>query len=92
MKLITDSADAWEVRFKVWEFMQRNELFGRSHETLPLDEQRRLASKRMYAIFNEKIFGMEEYMMKPELGPKFSSAVGAFEPSISGEMKQIQNF
>ncbi|KAG5667018.1 hypothetical protein PVAND_015020 [Polypedilum vanderplanki] len=83
MRLITDPLPVWEVKYKVWDFMQKNPLFGRSHETLPLDEQRKIATKRAFSIFNEKIFSIEQYLETPELGQKFSTAITAFDPSIS---------
>ncbi|XP_070504426.1 peroxisomal acyl-coenzyme A oxidase 3-like [Chironomus tepperi] len=83
MKLIVDSAATWDVKFRVWNFMEGHPLFKRSHETLPMDEQRRLASKQVFTLYNEKLYGMQEYIENPELSVKYSTAIGAFEPSIS---------
>lgn len=83
MKLIADSAAAWDLKFKVWNFMEQNPLFKKSHETLSLDEQRRLAQMRVFTIFNENIYGIQNYLETPELGPKYATAIGSFDPSVS---------
>ena len=83
MKLIVDSAAAWDINFKVWNFMKGHPLFKKSHETLPLDEERRLAMQRTYVLFNENIYGPQEYFENPELSVKYNTAVKAFDPSLS---------
>jgi acyl-CoA oxidase len=82
MRLIMDSIDAWELRMKLWTFMENSPIFARTFETPSLDEQRRLASKRVFTLAKEKIIDIAMYFEKPELGPKYSTAIGSYDPSI----------
>ena len=63
--------------------MENNPLFARSNETLPLDEQRHLTTKKVYSLFNEKIYGIEQYLAQPHLSGKFNSAMISYDPSVS---------
>lgn len=52
---------------RAWKMFESDPLFRHSNETLPLDEQRRLALLRMYKIVESKIFPFEEIMSSPRL-------------------------
>lgn len=67
----------------MWNFVQNHPAFARGHETLPLDEQRHLASKRVHILFNERIYGIARFMERPDLSGKFSSAMISYDPSVS---------
>jgi acyl-CoA oxidase len=60
MKLIIDSAAAWDMKYKVWNFMENHPLFQKSHLTLPIDEQRRIAYQRALVLFNAKLYDMKD--------------------------------
>lgn len=83
LRLIVEDEESWNLRYKVWNFMEKNPLFARTHETLPLDEQRHLATKKMLALFNESIYGVEAYLSRPDLSGKFSSSMIAYDPNVS---------
>lgn len=83
LRLIVEDEDSWLVRYKVWNYVEENPLFARSHETLPLDEQRHLATKRMFTLFNERMYGIEEYLRRPDLSGKFTSAMISYDPNVS---------
>lgn len=71
------------MRFKVWNFIEKHPLFARTHETLPLDEQRHIATKKMLTLFSEKIYGIEEYLARPDLSGKYTSAMISYDPNVS---------
>lgn len=52
---------------RAWKTFESDPLFQHSNETLPLDEQRRLALLRMYKIVESKVFPFEEIMSSPRL-------------------------
>ncbi|XP_070508448.1 peroxisomal acyl-coenzyme A oxidase 3-like [Chironomus tepperi] len=83
MKLLVDSAAAWDAKFKVWNFMEGHPLFQKSHQTLPLDEQRRLANQRAFVIANENFYAFDDLL----LDPKVDTALKSFEPSMMGKFK-----
>lgn len=83
LRLIVEDEDSWNVRYKVWNFMEKHPLFARSHETLPLDEQRHQAMKKVLTLFNENIYGIEEYLARPDLSGKFTSAMVSYDPNVS---------
>lgn len=63
--------------------MEKHPLFARSHETLPLDEQRHQAMKKVLVLFNENIYGIEDFMARPDLSGKFTSAMISYDPNVS---------
>ena len=83
MKLTVDTAAAWDVKFKVWNFMEGHTLFQKSPQTLPIDEQRRIANQRAFVIFNENFYDFDDLA----LDPKVNLAVCSFEPSMLGKYK-----
>lgn len=52
---------------KAWKTFESDPLFKHSNETLPLDEQRRLALLRMYKIVESKVFPFDEIVSNPRL-------------------------
>lgn len=78
-----EDEDSWDLRFKVWNFVQKDPLFARTHETLPLDEQRHQASKKVQTLFNQKFYGIEGYLARPDLAGKFTSAMISYDPNVS---------
>lgn len=50
---------------RAWKIFEADPLFQHSNETLPLDEQRRLAVLRMYKIIESDVFPFDEIMAKP---------------------------
>lgn len=63
--------------------MEKQPLFARSHETLPLDEQRHQATKKMFSLLNEQFYGIQEYMARPDLAGKFTSSMISYDPNVS---------
>jgi len=52
---------------RAWKIFESDPLFQHSNETLPLDEQRRIALLRMYKIVESKVFPFEELMSSPRV-------------------------
>lgn len=52
---------------RAWKKFESDPLFQHYNETLPLDEQRRLALLRMYKIVESKVFPFDEIMGSPRL-------------------------
>lgn len=65
MKLLLEDEAALELRAKVWKFMEKNKLFARDQKEQTLDEIRHLATKRMFSLYNERLYGIEEYIARP---------------------------
>lgn len=63
--------------------MEKHPLFARSHETLPLDEQRHQAMKKVLTLSNEEIYGIEDFLVRPDLSAKFTSAMISYDPNVS---------
>lgn len=63
--------------------MEKNPLFARLPETLPLDEQRHQAMKKVHSLFNENFYGIEMFLKRPDLTGKYTSAVVSYDPSVS---------
>jgi acyl-CoA oxidase len=83
MKLIVESAESWDIKYKVWNHIEKNPLYTRSHETLPLDEQRRLATLRGYDIYRQRFLDVDKYLENPSLGSSLGTAAGSFESTVS---------
>lgn len=83
LRLIIEEEDSWKLRYEVYNFVEKNPLFARSHDTLPIDEQRHQATKRTYTLFNEKIYGFERYLARPDLSSKYNSALVSYDPNVS---------
>lgn len=63
--------------------MENSSIFAPSHETPSLDETRRLANARMYAVVREKIYDFYDCLERPHLGWKFGSSMGTLDRSLS---------
>lgn len=83
LRLIVEDEDTWKLRYQVWNFMEKHPLFARSHVTLPLDEQRHIATKQMFIIYNESIYGINEYLTRPDLAGKFTSSLIYYDVSFA---------
>lgn len=65
MKLLLEDEAALELRAKVWKFMEKDQLFVRDDKEQTLDEIRHLATKRMFSLYNEQFYGIQEYIVRP---------------------------
>ena len=65
MKLLLEDEAALELRARVYKFMETDKLFVRDQKEQTLDEIRHLATKRMFSLFNEGFYGIEDYIARP---------------------------
>lgn len=49
----------------------------------PIDEKRRIATKKAVTIFHQNFFGPQDYFERPDLYSKFTSSLIAYDPSVS---------
>ncbi|XP_047988206.1 peroxisomal acyl-coenzyme A oxidase 3 [Leguminivora glycinivorella] len=83
MKLAYDSIQAIRAKDKIWKFMEEHPLFKHSEATPSLDEQRHLATKRMYVIHNADLVPLEEIAMHPRLFQSFTEAIFMWDSSLA---------
>ncbi|CAO1332743.1 unnamed protein product [Diamesa serratosioi] len=83
MKLLLEDEAALELRAKVWNFMETDKLFARDQKEQTLDEVRHLATKRMFSLYNERFYGIEDYIARPDLSGKFVSSIISYDPNVS---------
>jgi acyl-CoA oxidase len=81
--LIVEDEDSWKLRFKVWNFLQNNAMFHEREGQQPIDEKRRIATKKAVTIFHQNFFGPQDYFERPDLYSKFTSSLIAYDPSVS---------
>ena len=60
LKIIIEDQATLELRQKIWDFMELHPDFARSTKQLDLDNTRKEAARRMFIIFNEKFYDLEQ--------------------------------
>lgn len=83
LRLIVEDEEALKLRYKVWNFLQEHSMFHEREGQQPMDEKRRIATKKAVTIFSQGFFGPSEYFERPELYSKFSSTLIAYDPSVA---------
>jgi hypothetical protein len=83
MRLIVDSMESWDLRFKVWNFIKENPLFDQSHETPSLDEIRRISQARLVAFARKNFFNLEKGMESPELNWVYGTCSGTLDRALA---------
>ncbi|XP_025200240.1 peroxisomal acyl-coenzyme A oxidase 3-like isoform X2 [Melanaphis sacchari] len=83
MRVFIESEEALRYKMRAWKTFESDPLFRHSNETLPLDEQRRLALLRMYKIVESKVFPFEEIMSSPRLSLAKVVAMFQYCPSVA---------
>uniref|UniRef100_A0A1S4GXK8 Acyl-coenzyme A oxidase n=1 Tax=Anopheles gambiae TaxID=7165 RepID=A0A1S4GXK8_ANOGA len=83
LKLSFHDEPSLKLQHRVWEFASKHPLFAHPTGTLTMDEERHLATKRMYVVQNEKMFTMVDYLEQPDLATIYHQAWIAYEPSMA---------
>ncbi|CAH2073077.1 unnamed protein product, partial [Iphiclides podalirius] len=83
MKLVYDNLDTMKLKNDIWSFMRDNPLFKHSDETLSLDEQRHITTKRMYAIYGQNFIPLEKIGQEPRLFQAETEALFMFDSSLA---------
>lgn len=80
--MIVEDEEILKLRYKIWNFIEENSLFSRTHLTLPVDEQRHIATKRMFAIRNEQFLTDEDLQKRPDLAAKYITSLLYYDPNL----------
>ncbi|XP_058456056.1 peroxisomal acyl-coenzyme A oxidase 3 isoform X2 [Malaya genurostris] len=83
VKLSLNDEASLELQHKTWDFIQSHPLFARPNHTPSMDESRQLATKRMYVIQKENIFGIEQLLERPDFMAFFNHILMTYEPSFA---------
>ncbi|XP_050345374.1 peroxisomal acyl-coenzyme A oxidase 3-like [Nymphalis io] len=83
MKLVYDNMTTIKLKHDMWSFMENNPLFQRSDKQLSLDEERNIAVKQMYAIYNENFLPPELITEEPKSFQAWSEALFMFSSSLA---------
>uniref|UniRef100_A0AAG5D9G9 Acyl-coenzyme A oxidase n=1 Tax=Anopheles atroparvus TaxID=41427 RepID=A0AAG5D9G9_ANOAO len=83
MKLAFNDVTSLELQHRVWSFASKHPLFAHPVQPLTMDEERHLATKRMYVVQNEKMFTIADYIERPDLAAHYHQSWIAYEPSMA---------
>ncbi|XP_053664148.1 peroxisomal acyl-coenzyme A oxidase 3 [Anopheles marshallii] len=83
LKLSFNDETSLELQHRVWAFARKHPLFAHPNRMLTMDEERHLATKRMYVVQNEKMFTLSDYLERPDLAAIYHQAWIAYEPSMA---------
>uniref|UniRef100_A0A182NTI7 Acyl-coenzyme A oxidase n=1 Tax=Anopheles dirus TaxID=7168 RepID=A0A182NTI7_9DIPT len=83
LKLCFHDEASLALQHRVWAFARKHPLFAHPNHSLTMDEERHLATKRMYVVQNEKMFTMFDYLERPDLATIYHQAWLAYEPSLA---------
>ncbi|KAJ1530925.1 hypothetical protein ONE63_005764 [Megalurothrips usitatus] len=83
LKLFTEDEKLVEFKFKLWKALENDPLFHHPIETPSLDEQRHLATKRMYKLKAMKPVALEDILEDPRLPMVLFSSLFQYEPSTA---------
>lgn len=83
MKFIYDNFNTIKLKHEFYTFMENHTLFHHSDVTPSLDEQRHIATKRMYAIYNENFLPFEKIAADPKCFQAESEALFMFDSSLA---------
>ncbi|XP_049867452.1 peroxisomal acyl-coenzyme A oxidase 3 [Pectinophora gossypiella] len=83
MKLVYDSLSTIQLKKHVWDFMRTHPLFQHQSASRTLDEERHIAVKRMYAIYNETFVPDLKLIDDPGLFQAQSEAMFMFDSALA---------
>ncbi|XP_075969995.1 acyl-CoA oxidase 3 [Anticarsia gemmatalis] len=83
MKLVYETLGTIKLKQKIWEFMEGHPLFKHAEASKLLDEERHIATKRMYTIFNETFLPFEKIVEDPKLFQAETEAMFMFDSSVA---------
>ncbi|XP_053625433.1 peroxisomal acyl-coenzyme A oxidase 3-like [Plodia interpunctella] len=83
MKLIYENLNTINLKHEIWTFMENHPLFKHSDTTLTLDEERHIAIKRMYAMFDKNFMPYEKLLEDPKLYAADTEALFMFDSSLA---------
>ncbi|XP_013145938.1 PREDICTED: peroxisomal acyl-coenzyme A oxidase 3-like [Papilio polytes] len=83
MKLVYDNLSTMKMKNDIWNYMLENPLFRHQEATPSLDEQRHIATKRMYAIFSQNFTPLIKIGAEPRLFQSETEALFMFDSSLA---------
>ncbi|XP_058058272.1 peroxisomal acyl-coenzyme A oxidase 3 isoform X1 [Anopheles bellator] len=83
VKLTFNDEASLVLQHRVWSFAGKHPLFAHPNRVLTMDEERHLATKRMYVVQNEKMFTIVDYLARPDLASHYHQSWIAYEPSMA---------
>uniref|UniRef100_A0A2M4BF32 Acyl-coenzyme A oxidase n=1 Tax=Anopheles marajoara TaxID=58244 RepID=A0A2M4BF32_9DIPT len=83
VKLALNDEASLVLQHRVWSFASKHPLFVHPNHVLTMDEERHLATKRMYVVQNERMFTLVDYLQRPDLAPHYHQSWIAYEPSMA---------
>ncbi|XP_053675462.1 peroxisomal acyl-coenzyme A oxidase 3 [Anopheles nili] len=83
VKLSFNDETSLELQHRVWAFAHKHPLFAHPNRMLTMDEERHLATKRMYVVQNEKMFTIADFLERPDLASHYHQSWIAYEPSMA---------
>lgn len=83
MKLAYDNLNTLKLKHDIWSFMESHPLFKHTEATRVLDEERHIATKRMYTIYNEQFLRFEKIAEDPKSFQAESEALFMFDSSLA---------
>ncbi|CAH2086023.1 unnamed protein product [Euphydryas editha] len=83
MKLVYDNLTTIKLKHDIYSFMENHPLFQHSDASLSLDEERQIAVKRMYAIYNENFIPFEKIIEEPRILQADTEAMFMFDSSLA---------
>lgn len=84
MKVLLDGEDVVSFKTKVWNVLEKDELFNRKPwEELTRDEYRKLTFLRMRRLIEYDFLNEEDFIMNPNLAPAVSQCIGQIDWSLA---------
>lgn len=83
LRISIEGEDAIRFKDRVWSFFKKHDVFSCSLETLPLDEQRKIAQRRMRVFNTGKFMSLPEIVLDPKLPGAFIESVMGYHTDMS---------
>ncbi|KAH8400533.1 hypothetical protein KR222_003328, partial [Zaprionus bogoriensis] len=83
LNVLLEGEEHLRLKHKIWQWMEKHPDFQREPETPNLERTRELANKRHHLLWEQKFFGIEEYLTKPHLMLAFSQAIFSYDFSFA---------
>ncbi|XP_032591643.1 peroxisomal acyl-coenzyme A oxidase 3 isoform X2 [Drosophila grimshawi] len=83
MNVLLEGEEHIRLKHKVWQWMEEHPDFQREPEAPSLERTRELANKRHHLIWEQRFFGVDEYLTTPHLMLAFGQAIFSYDFSMS---------
>ncbi|XP_037959997.1 peroxisomal acyl-coenzyme A oxidase 3 [Teleopsis dalmanni] len=83
MNVLLEGEDHIRLKHRIWNFMEKHPDFQHSTETLDLEQTRQLANKRMFVLWKQEFYTVNEYMSTPRLSLAMAQGMFTYEFSFA---------